>query len=134
MPTREIILILWTMFLALEGECVLVSAYRVILFSWSMESISTLGLYFAQLSLFLNITSILQTFNITKAIGIDGKEVEPVVAYSSGVTRYVDNILQNRLLAYVLASRVINPMRSHPIPFECKIEMRSDAGTLLAEN
>lgn len=45
------------------------------------------GSHFAELSLFLNIASILATFDIRKALGPDGKEIDPPIEWTSGVTR-----------------------------------------------
>ncbi|KAF9461984.1 cytochrome P450 [Collybia nuda] len=58
------------------------------------------GSHFAEVSLFLNISSILATFDIKKALDPEGNEIEPVVEWSSGVT-------------------------SHLKPFECRIIPRS---------
>jgi len=58
------------------------------------------GAHFAETNLFLNITSILATFNISKAVK-DGKEVEPEISFVS-----------------------YGPI-SHPKPFDCRITPRS---------
>ena len=46
------------------------------------------GLHFSHLSLFLNITSILQTFNIRKPVDDHGVEVDLLAEFTSGITRY----------------------------------------------
>lgn len=56
-----------------------------ILYLWMLFTAE--GLYFSHLSLFLNFTSILQIFNIAKEVRPDGSELEPVVHFTSGVTR-----------------------------------------------
>lgn len=48
-----------------------------------------LGAHFAEVSLFLNIASILATFNITKALDPDGKEIKPAIEWTTGVVRSV---------------------------------------------
>ncbi|KIJ13210.1 hypothetical protein PAXINDRAFT_13960 [Paxillus involutus ATCC 200175] len=47
------------------------------------------GAHFAQVTLFLSIASILATFDICKAVDDQGREVDPVIEYSSGVTKSV---------------------------------------------
>ncbi|KAF8872779.1 cytochrome P450 [Infundibulicybe gibba] len=65
------------------------------------------GAHFAELSLFLNIASILACFNISKAVDEDGKEVEPSVGWTTGDT-------------------------THLLPFKCRISSRSnDTATLI---
>ncbi|KAF9256846.1 cytochrome P450 [Marasmius fiardii PR-910] len=46
------------------------------------------GAQFAEDSLFINIARILATFDIRKAIGDDGKEIEPTIEFTSGVIRH----------------------------------------------
>ncbi|KAF8897940.1 cytochrome P450 [Infundibulicybe gibba] len=65
------------------------------------------GAHFAELSLFLNIASILASFNISKAVDENGEEVKPSVGWTTGGTM-------------------------HPLPFKCCISPRSkDITTLL---
>jgi hypothetical protein len=44
------------------------------------------GMHLAEASLFLNITNILANFIISKEVGTDGKEIEPEIHWTSGVT------------------------------------------------
>ncbi|KIJ60578.1 hypothetical protein HYDPIDRAFT_117119 [Hydnomerulius pinastri MD-312] len=66
------------------------------------------GAHFAEVSLFLNIASILATFDISKAVDDQGREVDPVVEYTNGVT-------------------------SHPLPFPCMIVPRPGASSLVLD-
>lgn len=47
------------------------------------------GADFAEQSLFLNIASVLATYHITKAIGEDGKEIEPPLVWTTGLVSCV---------------------------------------------
>lgn len=47
------------------------------------------GAHLAEMSLFLNIANILSIFVISKAVDENGKEVEPVIEWSNGVTSSV---------------------------------------------
>jgi len=44
------------------------------------------------MSLFLSIVNILAVFNISKPVGKDGKEYEPEIEWTSGVTMWVEVI------------------------------------------
>lgn len=62
----------------------------------SNTSSSYLGAHFAELSLFLNITNVLAVFNISKELDKDGKEIEPNLDFSTGVTTLVTcDVVQN---------------------------------------
>lgn len=45
------------------------------------------GLHFAQMSLMLNMASLLSVFNITKARDEAGAEIEPNFKFTTGITR-----------------------------------------------
>ncbi|KAJ8088052.1 hypothetical protein PM082_013603 [Marasmius tenuissimus] len=60
------------------------------------------GAQLAEDSLFTNISRILATFDISKAVGDDGVEIKPPVEFTSSVIR-------------------------HPKPFKCKIVLREDS-------
>lgn len=47
------------------------------------------GAHLAEMSIFLNIANILATFNISKAVDENGKEVEPTVAWTTGPTTHL---------------------------------------------
>ncbi|KAF9461985.1 cytochrome P450 [Collybia nuda] len=47
------------------------------------------GSHFAEVSLFLNMASILATFDIKKALGPDGKEIDPPKEWTTGVTSHL---------------------------------------------
>ncbi|KAF8872778.1 cytochrome P450 [Infundibulicybe gibba] len=64
------------------------------------------GAHFAELSLFLNIASILACFNISKLVDEDDKEVEPPVGWTTGIT-------------------------THLLPFKCRIHPRSNDAAIL---
>ena len=49
----------------------------------------TVFLALAHAVLFCSIARILAVFTVSKACDADGKEVEPVLEWTSGVTRYV---------------------------------------------
>jgi cytochrome P450 len=49
------------------------------------------GVHLAEVSLFLNVAGILATFNISKTLDERGMEVEPLVEYTTGITRWVMN-------------------------------------------
>jgi cytochrome P450 len=49
------------------------------------------GSHFAEVSLFLNIASILATFDIFKAVDDQGREIDPVIEYTNGLTRSVSS-------------------------------------------
>ncbi|KAJ6549064.1 cytochrome P450 [Mycena vulgaris] len=66
------------------------------------------GLHMASASLWIAISCILATFDITKAVGEDGETIEPSYKYSSGLT-------------------------SAPLPFKCSIRPRSKATADLIE-
>ncbi|KIJ10316.1 hypothetical protein PAXINDRAFT_172185 [Paxillus involutus ATCC 200175] len=67
------------------------------------------GSHFAEVSLFLNIASILATFDIFKAVDDQGREIDPVIEYTNGLT-------------------------SHPVPFPCRIVPRPGASSLVSED
>ncbi|KAL0581129.1 hypothetical protein V5O48_000918 [Marasmius crinis-equi] len=69
------------------------------------------GAQFAEDSLFMNISRILATFEVRRAVGIDGAEIETPVEFTSGITR-------------------------HPKPFPCQIVLRdgSAGARLLSES
>ncbi|KIK79440.1 hypothetical protein PAXRUDRAFT_280461 [Paxillus rubicundulus Ve08.2h10] len=67
------------------------------------------GSHFAQVSLFLNIAGILATFDISETVDDQGREVDPVMEYSSGIT-------------------------NHPLPFSCRIVPRPGASSLVLEH
>jgi hypothetical protein len=46
-----------------------------------------IGMHLAEASLFVNITNILANFTILKEVGADGKEVEPEIHWTTGLTR-----------------------------------------------
>jgi hypothetical protein len=51
------------------------------------------GAHFAETSMFLNITGILATFNISKFVTKDGEEIEPEINYiSHGATSFVEHL------------------------------------------
>jgi len=60
------------------------------------------GQQFAEISLFLQIASILGTYRISPYINEDGKEILPVREYINGIV-------------------------AHPVPFQVKISPRSEA-------
>ncbi|CAA7259346.1 unnamed protein product [Cyclocybe aegerita] len=66
------------------------------------------GAHLAEMSLFLNICSILAIFDISEAIDANGNEVEPKVEWTSGITRNLR-------------------------PFQCQIKPRSEESLLLLE-
>ncbi|KIJ13236.1 hypothetical protein PAXINDRAFT_49421, partial [Paxillus involutus ATCC 200175] len=47
------------------------------------------GAHFAQVSLFLDIASILAIFDISKSVDVQGREVGPVIECSGGVTNHL---------------------------------------------
>jgi len=59
------------------------------------------GAHFAETSMFLNMTGILATFNISKFVTKDGQEIEPEIRFIS------------------------HGAISHPKPFDCRITLRS---------
>ncbi|KAL6303377.1 hypothetical protein BKA93DRAFT_788191 [Sparassis latifolia] len=60
------------------------------------------GRHFALESMFITISSVLASFDIMKAVDVDGKEMEPTGEYSTGIISY-------------------------PLPFQCSIKPRSAA-------
>jgi len=64
------------------------------------------GRHLAQNSIFMNICTLLATFEISKAIGLNGETIEPRVEYGTTVIR-------------------------HPLPFKCSIKPRSKAASQL---
>lgn len=59
------------------------------------------GSHFSEMSLFLNITTILAVFDISKAVDQEGNEIQPKVEWIHGIT-------------------------SHPVAFDCQIKPRSE--------
>jgi len=51
--------------------------------------LSMTGAYFAETTIFLNITSVLSTFNISKAKNKDRQEIEPDASFAPGIIRHV---------------------------------------------
>ncbi|EGN94381.1 hypothetical protein SERLA73DRAFT_96479 [Serpula lacrymans var. lacrymans S7.3] len=47
------------------------------------------GAHFAEVSLFLSISNILASFDISKAIDKDGREIDPVIEFTPGITAHV---------------------------------------------
>ncbi|KIJ06259.1 hypothetical protein PAXINDRAFT_20539 [Paxillus involutus ATCC 200175] len=47
------------------------------------------GAHFTEVSLFLNVASILATLDILKAVDDQGREMDPVIEYTDGITRIV---------------------------------------------
>ncbi|KAF8645500.1 hypothetical protein AX16_007785 [Volvariella volvacea WC 439] len=47
------------------------------------------GAHFAEISLFLNVSSILATFNISRAVDESGAEIDPPLKWSNGVTSHI---------------------------------------------
>jgi len=45
------------------------------------------GAHLAEVSIFLNVAGILATFDISKILDEQGKEVEPLIEYTNGITR-----------------------------------------------
>lgn len=62
----------------------------------------------------------LAVFDVSKAIGEDGKIIEPAVEFTSGTIRYVfvffPRLFNSAWLTYTC---------SHPKPFKCSIKPRS---------
>jgi len=51
------------------------------------------GMYLAEASIFLNVTNTLANFIISKKIGTDGKEIEPEVHWTTGITAHLKPFL-----------------------------------------
>jgi hypothetical protein len=68
---------------------VLVSLLRTLCLAAPHLITRHVGAHFAELSMLLNVASILATFRIEKALDVNGKEVEPVVEWLSGLTSFV---------------------------------------------
>ncbi|KIJ10309.1 hypothetical protein PAXINDRAFT_86237, partial [Paxillus involutus ATCC 200175] len=49
------------------------------------------GAHFAEVSLFLDVASILVTFDIWKAVDDQGREMDPVIEYTDSITRLVSS-------------------------------------------
>ncbi|KDQ17553.1 hypothetical protein BOTBODRAFT_155572 [Botryobasidium botryosum FD-172 SS1] len=64
------------------------------------------GMHFANATLYLNIVSVLATFNISKALDEHGREIEPDLTDEGGII-------------------------NHPLPFKCRITPRSTAAANL---
>ena len=48
----------------------------------------TLGAHFAEVLIYLSITGILATFDISKEVQEDGLEITPKLEFTTGITRY----------------------------------------------
>jgi hypothetical protein len=72
----------------------------------------------AQASVWINVVSILATFDIMKAIGEDGHVIEPTYEYFSALVSCVKLLRFVNVLIFALTS-------SMPLPFECSIKPRS---------
>ena len=77
-------------------------------------------------SLWINIASLLHSFNITPAIAKDGKPIEPRVKCVSGVLKYARSLHSSLFLTHFLGC-------SAPAPFECTIRPRSDGHVALVK-
>jgi hypothetical protein len=72
----------------------------------------------AQSTVWITVASLLAVFNITKAIGEDGKILEPSYEYHSDIVLYV----------FKLSGFQTNSKDSRmPFPFKCSIKPRSKA-------
>jgi cytochrome P450 len=47
------------------------------------------GAHFAKVSLFLDVAGILATFDILKAVDDQGREIDPGIEYTNGITRLI---------------------------------------------
>jgi hypothetical protein len=55
----------------------------------NLSLITSTGAHFAELSLFLDISNVLAMFNISKTLDKDGQEIEPPIAWFTGITMFV---------------------------------------------
>ncbi|KAH7883383.1 cytochrome P450 [Phlebopus sp. FC_14] len=67
------------------------------------------GAHFAEVSLFLNIAGILAMFDISKAVDDQGRDIDPVIRYTDGIT-------------------------NHPFPFPCRIVSRPGTSSLVPDH
>lgn len=80
------------------------------------------GTHFAKSSLFINITTMLATFNIRPVRNTEGQEVLPVVEMVQSVmVTYVHFHLDNDKCLLIL-----KPTYRNPRPFDCSITPRSE--------
>jgi hypothetical protein len=86
------------------------------------------GRYLADPSLWIAVASILATMRISKALDKDGKEIIPDVKFTGGLTRYHLHLLV--LLAFP-DSHQMRESPSHPVPFKCNIQPRSETARSL---
>jgi hypothetical protein len=56
------------------------------------------GAHLAEMSLFLNVSNILAVFNISKQVNEHGVEVEPTLAWETGLTTLVHNTYYRRVV------------------------------------
>lgn len=72
-------------------------------------------------SLWLNIASILTVFDITKAKGEEGRDIEPDIQWTPNFTRYVSPLMVGGSSYWAMLTLI----PSHLIPFKCSIMPRS---------
>ena len=70
--------------------------------------------------MFLNMTSILVAFNIAKSVTKDGREIDPEIHFTTGITSSVVGESPQQSLHSCFSLRF-----SHLEPFECRIIPRS---------
>jgi cytochrome P450 len=75
-------------------------------FTFGFGRRTCLGMWYADATIFMNIVSMLHSFNITKEVDELGREITPEVAFTGGFI-------------------------SHPMPFKCKITPRSEHAVAL---
>lgn len=76
-------------------------------------------MYYADDAMFIQIASILATFDVSKALDKDGKEIMPREVYSSSTVVFVASFITAHLKADFRARR--RALEA----FECRIEARS---------
>jgi len=83
------------------------------------------GRFFALDNAWLAIACLLATFNITKALDQDGKEIETNIEYTKDFVRYAyyPTIVRFQCLLFITIS-------SHPKPFKCQFVPRFNAPQL----
>jgi hypothetical protein len=77
-----------------------------------------IGAHFAETNIFLNISSILATFNISKPVAEDGRELQPEMSYAfNGVVSFVINFLYGNDRFKLIISLVTQSSRTFQLPY-----------------
>lgn len=92
-------------------------------FGWGRRACP--GALFADLNVWLVAASLAAAFNVSKAIGEDGKEITPDCEFISTLVRYVHSLV---LQSNPITTRLIS---SHPKPFKCSIQPRDEMAARL---